>query len=57
MERSFWTQFWTQMRSRKLQSSLVGCHGGARVDIEQTELAAGAEVDVEVWTLTGRTAE
>ncbi len=45
------------MRSRKLQSSLVGCHGGARVDIEQTELAAGAEVDVEVWTLTGRTAE
>ena len=33
-----------------IQSSLVGAHGVARFDIDETELPAGAEVDVEVWS-------
>lgn len=34
-----------------IQSSLVGAHGVARFDIDETELPEGAEVDVEVWSL------
>lgn len=34
-----------------IQSSLIGCHGVARFPAEETELPAGAEVEVEVWAL------
>jgi molybdopterin molybdotransferase len=34
-----------------IQSSLIGCHGVARFAIEEKELPAGAEVEVEVWIL------
>jgi len=34
-----------------IQSSLVGVHGVARFDIDQTRLEAGDEVVVEVWKL------
>ena len=41
----------TGSQGSHIQSSLVGCHGVARFPAERTELAAGTEVDVEVWTL------
>ncbi len=34
-----------------IQSSLIGCHGVARFDIDEIELPKGAEVEVEVWRL------
>ena len=41
----------TGSQGSHIQSSLVGCHGVARFPAERTELAAGAEVEVEVWAL------
>lgn len=37
-----------------IQSSLLGCDGVARFDLEQAELEAGDQVEVEVWRLPGR---
>ena len=34
-----------------IQSSLIGCHGVARFSIEESKLAAGSVVEVEVWRL------
>lgn len=34
-----------------IQSSLIGCHGVARFDIEESHLSAGTEVEVELWRL------
>jgi molybdopterin molybdotransferase len=41
----------TGPQGSNIQSSLVGCHGVARFPVEETELQAGAAVEVEVWAL------
>ncbi len=46
-----WTATPTGPQGSHIQSSLVGCHGVARFAVEDTELAAGSKVVVEVWRL------
>lgn len=41
----------TGAQGSHIQTSLIGCDGLARFPAELTELAAGAEVEVEVWRL------
>ncbi|MBA2427322.1 MAG: molybdopterin molybdotransferase MoeA [Actinobacteria bacterium] len=46
-----WRATPTGPQGSHIQSSLIHCHGVARFAIEETELAAGSEVTVEVWRL------
>jgi molybdopterin molybdotransferase len=48
-----WVATPTGPQGSHVQSSLVDCHGVARFPKDQTELAAGAAVVVEVWRLPG----
>jgi len=41
----------TGAQGSHIQSSLVGCHGVARFDIDESALEEGSEVVVEVWKL------
>ncbi len=43
----------TGSQGSHIQSSLIGCHGVARFELEAAEIEAGADVDVEVWSLPG----
>ena len=46
-----WVATPTGPQGSHVQTSLVNCHGVARFAKDETELAAGAEVVVEVWEL------
>ena len=46
-----WVATPTGPQGSHVQTSLVNCHGVARFGKDETELAAGAEVVVEVWDL------
>jgi molybdopterin molybdotransferase len=46
-----WRATPTGSQGSHIQSSLIGCHGVARFDIDETRLEAGSEVTVEVWRL------
>ena len=46
-----WLATPTGSQGSHIQSSLIGCHGVARFDIDETRLDAGSEVAVEVWRL------
>jgi molybdopterin molybdotransferase len=48
-----WRATPTGPQGSHIQSSLVGCNGVARFDIDETRLEAGAPVVVEVWSLPG----
>jgi molybdopterin molybdotransferase len=48
-----WTATPTGPQGSHIQSSLIGCHGVARFPRDETQLAAGEEVIVEVWRLPG----
>ena len=48
-----WRAIPTGGQGSHIQSSLVDCHGVARFERDETELPAGAEVQVEVWRLPG----
>lgn len=48
-----WDATPTGPQGSHVQTSLVACHGVALFDKNETELAAGAEVVVEVWALPG----
>jgi molybdopterin molybdotransferase len=46
-----WRATPTGPQGSHIQSSLVGCHGVARFDVEATRLDAGDSVTVELWRL------
>lgn len=48
-----WSATPTGSQGSHIQSSLVGCHGVARFEVDETHLAAGDQVVVEVWELPG----
>lgn len=48
-----WRATPTGPQGSHIQSSLVGCHGVARFERDETVLEAGATVVVEVWRLPG----
>jgi molybdopterin molybdotransferase len=54
VDESGWRATPTGPQGSHIQSSLVGCDGVARFELDKTELAAGDEVEVEVWRLPDR---
>jgi molybdopterin molybdotransferase len=46
-----WRATPTGAQGSHIQSSLIGCHGVVRFDIDETRIDAGGEVTVEVWRL------
>jgi molybdopterin molybdotransferase len=46
-----WRATSTGPQGSHIQSSLIGCHGVARFEIDESRIDAGREVTVEVWRL------